>query len=321
MSKTTNDVESKYNSSSTTSKSVFSKDIIPKKYTILIVLIITAIAVFVAWLFTPPPPEEIDFSKHELSVFSQNGEDGVLGIIFEMIKPTHRYAVEFGASDGIENSNTRNLIINFGWSGLLIEGDKKFAYMAKKNYEYLPRVKVIHAWVYPGNIEILLEENGVPRDLDLISIDIDSNDYYVWRVIHNFRPKVVLIEFNSFFPPPARVVVDFHPMNYWDGSDYYGASIQSLYELGKKKGYELVYCESSGGNLFFVDKKYYRRFGIKDNSPVKMYKPPKYGRAGRLFDDRGWPLFDFRNIYGKDGKQQELVWKDLRIKKRLITGR
>jgi hypothetical protein len=301
--------------------SVFSKEIIPKKYRILAVLMITAIAVLVVWLVTPPPPREIDFSKYEKSVFSQNGEDGVLEIIFKMIKPTHRYAVEFGAADGIRNSNTRNLFINHGWSGLLIEGDEKLANTAVKHYQGLPRVKAIHAWVYPGNIEILLEENGVPKELDLISIDIDSNDYYVWRVIHNFRPKVVLIEFNPFFPPPAKVVVDFHPMNYWDGSDYFGASIQSFYELGKKKGYELVYCESAAINLFFVDKKYYHRFGIKDNSPAKLYRPPRHGRSGRLFNKRGWPVFDPRNVYGKDGKRQELTWKDLRIKKRLIHGR
>ena len=90
-----------------------------------------------------------------------------------------------------------------------------------------------------GNIEILFEEAGVPKDLDLLvsDSDIDSNDYYVWRAIHDFRPKVVM---NAFFPPPQLMVIDYHPMNYWDGTYYIGASIQSLYELGKKKGYELI---------------------------------------------------------------------------------
>ncbi len=230
-----------------------------------------------------------DFENHEHRVFSQQGEDGIIERLFEFIEPTHRYAVEFGAGDGLEFSNTRNLVLNRGWSAFMIEGDDGFARRLAHRYRDIPRVKTKQAWIFPGNIEQLLEDGGVPRDLDLISIDIDSNDYYVWRAIVNYRPKVVLIEFNGSFPPPQKMVVNFHPMTYWDGSDYYGASIQSMYELGKRKGYELVYCENNGVNLFFVDRGYYERFGIDDNSPIKLYKPPLYGplQGGRAPNGRG----------------------------------
>jgi hypothetical protein len=68
------------------------------------------------------------------------------------------------------------------------------------------------------------------------------------------------------------MVIAFHPMNYWDNrSDYYGASLQSLYKLAKKKGYELVYHMSFGPNVFFVEAQYYERFGIEDNSPKKIF--------------------------------------------------
>ncbi len=218
----------------------------------------------------------LDLRAAERRIFSQFGEDGVIEKIFQVIEPTHCFAVEFGAGDGIWLSNTRNLYLHQGWSGLMMEGDEKKASELERNYRSLPRVKTDHVWIYPGNIEILFNEHEVPLDFDLLSIDIDSNDYYVWKAIHTYRPKVVLIEFNAAFPPPEKKVVRFHPMNYWDGSTYFGASIQSLYELGKQKGYELVHCESNGANLFFVDEKYFSRFGLQDNSPQKMFKinPP-----------------------------------------------
>ena len=267
----------------------------------------------------------VSLKQYEKSVFSQNGEDGVLEKIFGIIKPTSRYAVEFGAADGVSGSNTRNLIVNHGWSAFLIEGNEKLAEKMRQNYANNPGVRCIQAWVYPGNGEILFEENRVPSDLDLLSIDIDSNDYYVWKVIHNFHPKVVLIEYNASYPPPLKRVIEFHPMNFWDGSDYYGASIQSLYELGKKKGYELIYVEKNGVNLFFVDKKYYGLFGLTDNSPARMYRPPQYGlkSGGRAPNGRGWPPFETykpKDIFGRIFQKydNDLVWKNVRIRKKVV---
>jgi len=261
----------------------------------------------VAFLYTDArfilfPPAEVPLQDYERSVFSQFGEDGLIEKIFEIIEPGPRFAVEFGAADGISSSNTRNLILNHGWGALLIEGDEARAQQLTENYRDIPRVTSLQAWIFPGNVEILFEENGVPGDLDLLVIDIDSNDYYVWKVIHEFKPKVVMIELNPLFPPPQRMVIDFHPLNFWDHTDYFGASIQSMYELGKRKGYEAIYC-SYGINLFFVDKKYFRRFGIRDNSPGALWKePPAPVRAlSRAPQGRGdvpfeQPYLDFGHV-------------------------
>jgi len=261
--------------------------------------------------FADGSADEVDLSQYENTVYSQFGEDGVVRKIFEIIEPTHRYAVEFGASDGLEHNNMRRLVLEEGWGGLQIEGDPALARQNATNYKDYPAVKSIEAFVYPGNIEILFEENGVPKDFDYLVIDIDSNDYYVWRAIHDFRPKLVQIEYNSGWPPPKLAVVDFHPMNYWDGTDYHGASIQSLYELAKKKGYELVYGNQAGNNLFFVDRQYYARFGLKDNSPERFYRPPSFGveKGGRAPNGRGSPRFETR---------PELVWKKLVIPKKIV---
>ena len=242
---------------------------------------------------TEPLPE-LELRKYERSVFSQFGEDGVIERLLALIEPSSKYAVEFGASEGIALSNVRNLLVNRGWSGLMIEGDDQRAGRLAENYRTMPQVQTRSAYVFPGNVETLFDHAGVPKDLDVLSIDIDSNDYYVWRAIHDYRPKIVVIEYNPGYPPPSRAVVAFHPFNHWDGSDYYGASIQAMYELGREKGYELVHVESSGANLFFVDRPYFERLGIRDNSPARMYRPPQYGLTcgGRAPNGRGWPPYE-----------------------------
>ena len=263
----------------------------------------------------PLAVKPVNLSGHERQVFSQSGEDGVIEKIFEIIEPTHKFCVEFGAADGIASSNVRNLILNYGWSSLQIEGDPKLASNLAENYRGIPNAKTLQTWVWPGNIEVLFEENGVPEDFDFLVIDIDSNDYYVWRAIQSFRPKVVMIEVNSYFPPPKLMVVDYHPMNYWDNTLYVGASLQSLYNLGKKKGYELVYHTRNGINAFFVDKRYLPRFGIRNNSPEKLFNPmPEELRSF------------FKKSIGPGEElipkgKEFLIWKELKIKKKFIFDR
>lgn len=269
---------------------------------------------------TPPAAARkkarIDLAAAEKNYFSQSGEDGVIEALFEVIEPTSKYAVEFGAYDGVEFSNVRHLVLEKGWSAFMMEGDEKLAQKMVENYAGNPRVKARQAWVYPGNVELLFEEAGVPHDLDLLIIDIDSNDWYVWRVIHDYRPKVVSLDVNPFFAPPQRMVIDFHPMNYWDKTDYFGASLQSLYELGKKKGYELVYHNKLANTAFFVDAKYFDRLGIKDNSPAALYSPPTHA-LWKFFDRAPQGRGDTPFAPGND----TLTWKELTIKKKFRTDR
>jgi len=241
----------------------------------------------------PPAAAPGDLSKCERRVFSQNGEDGVIEKVFEVIQPTSRFAIEFGAGDGVKMSNMRNLILNHGWRSLMIEGDHALAASCQQTYRGTPGVTCLEHWVYPGNVEFLFEENGVPQDLDLLVIDIDGFDYWVWKVIYEYRPKLVMIEINGTFAPPIKAIVEYNPFLYWDGSFYHGASLQSMYELGKRKGYELVYVEKQGANAFFVDRKYYPRFGLKDNSPARLYPATIRNaitpdRLGRYIDEKGY---------------------------------
>lgn len=220
------------------------------------------------------PP--IDFDVLSKSLYAQGAEEAMLEQIFERIAPRHRFCVEFGASDGVRNSNTALLLRERGWRGLLIEGsDYRFAKL-RDNYAGSTQARIIQARVQPDNIERLFAEAGVPEDFDLLSLDIDGNDYWVWRSLERYRPQVVVIEYNPYYEPPERWVMKFNPDHAWDGSTHYGASLESLCHLGKHKGYELLCCDRMGNNAFFVERTLYERFGIADNAPQVLFRPALY---------------------------------------------
>jgi hypothetical protein len=197
---------------------------------------------------------EHSLSASELRVFSQNGEDGVLSEIFARIGDGQQFFVEFGTEDGLE-SNTRFLRQVRGWNGVYFESDPTSYRSLLAKIGDQDRVRAVQAAVTPENVEQLFEEAGVPEDLDLLSIDIDGQDYYVWQAIERFRPRVVLIEYNSGLPAGQRLV---EPRNKgpWDQTNFFGASIDALIALAATKGYRFVHAEMAGVNAFFVAEEH-----------------------------------------------------------------
>jgi hypothetical protein len=197
---------------------------------------------------------------------SQSGEDGVIKKILNILPNKDKWCVEFGAWDGLYLTNTRRLILAEGYSGILIEANKKKFEKLKLNYSnHKDTVTPINRFVGFGdndNLDCILANTAIPSDFDLLSIDIDGNDYHVWKRVALYRPKLVVIEFNQTIPSEVRFVQKKIPaLNQ-------GASILSLYELGKEKGYELV-CVLSY-NAFFVRKEDFHLFEIEDNSPRSL---------------------------------------------------
>ncbi|MCG6920671.1 MAG: hypothetical protein LJF15_06265 [Acidobacteria bacterium] len=285
-----------------------------------VALAAAVVAAFGAWVVAGHRilnAPSVSLSQSERSVFSPGGQDGVLERVFEVVEPTHRYLVDLGAGDGVRGSFSRNLIANHGWRGVLVESDPELGAALRETYAGQGAVRTLQAGIYPGDIEIQLERADVPPDLDLLIVTLHANDWHVWRAIQEFRPKVVQIEYNAAFVPPQTMVIDYHPLNYWDGSLYFGASIQSLFALGQKKGYELVYADRSGTSLYFVDRRYYPRFGLADNDPATLFVP----RAG-------FPLIKPSTLWRyvrPDGRpweeaESELVRKDVRIRRTFVVG-
>jgi hypothetical protein len=159
------------------------------------------------------------------------------------------YFVEFGAATAIEN-NCVTLADIAGWSGLFIEAGEQ-AGAAKRKYAGSPRVQVLRAMVTPENVDRLFAENGVPAEPDLVSIDVDGSDYWIWERLERHSPRIVVIEYNGSLQPGRRLVQP-RDRGAWDQTQYFGASIDALVALGADKGYRLVHCELTGNNAFFV---------------------------------------------------------------------
>ena len=140
--------------------------------------------------------------EHRANVTSQIGQDGILAKIFDLVGEGQKFCVEFGAWDGKHLSNTWNLIANKGWSGILIEGDPTKFRGLLATHPY-PRVKALNCFVHwqgEQALDDILARNGAPAQIDLMSIDVDGNDWHIWKSLAKYRPRVVLIEFNPTIP-------------------------------------------------------------------------------------------------------------------------
>jgi hypothetical protein len=185
--------------------------------------------------------------EHGYSVYSQTIEDGLVEEIFKNIGTTNKYFIEFGCWNGVHLSNTANLRLNEKWNGLLLEGNKEKA----KGYDY-----VKHAFITADNVNDIFAENNVPAEYDLLSIDIDGNDYWVWKAIDEsrFSARVVIIEYNGNFADQHRscaIKYDSSLDSTVASINYYNATIPALKKLGESKGYSLIFRVNLH-NLFFV---------------------------------------------------------------------
>jgi hypothetical protein len=223
--------------------------------------------------------EARDLRAFERRVYSQSGEDGILEEIFRRIGTETRWFVEFGVESGAE-CNCARLAMEAGWRGLFLEADPGYFERLAERYRAHEGVRCVRSVVTSSNIERLLEENGVPHSFDLLSIDIDGNDYWVWKAIRRWRPRVVVVEYNGAYPPPQRWVMKENPDYRWNGTTYYGASLASLTALAREKGYALVGTNSIGVNAFFVLAELATPERFLD--PVLQYhfSPPAYGQHG-----------------------------------------
>jgi hypothetical protein len=200
--------------------------------------------------------------EHKRDVYSQTGEDGIIEKILETIGDNDKWCVEFGAWDGMYLTNTRYLIESKGYSAVLIEADRSKFIELERNYSQMDNVVPINEFVGFGDndsLDHILSRTPVPYDFDLLSIDIDGNDYHAWKAMLKYRPKVIVVEFNPTIPTSIEFVQAADP------SLNQGTSLLSFVEMGKEKGYELV--SSLPWNAFFVRKEYYPLFEIELNSP------------------------------------------------------
>lgn len=192
----------------------------------------------------------------EFQVFSQFGEDGIIQYLIQKVPINKKIFVEIGV-ENYKESNTRFLLQNNNWAGLVIDSSCDNIEEVKKDPIYWKyNLKAECAFVDAENINSILLKNGISGEIGLLSIDIDGVDFWVWKVIDCISPRIVICEYNSLFGPKAAVTVpyvkDFQRTKAHYSNLYFGASLRALELLGRTKGYSLVASNSAGTNAFFV---------------------------------------------------------------------
>lgn len=199
------------------------------------------------------------FSDVGFRCHSQFEEDGILLFIFALIGTTNKVAVEICAGDGIECMST-NLVLNHGWWGYLFDGSERnvergarFFRGAKDTFLFPPRFT--RAWITAENVNDVIRDAGIAGDIDLLALDIDGMDYWVWKAIERIRPRVVVCETHNVIGADDALTVPYDPNFMITVPDYMGASLAAMTKLAEEKGYRLVGTHRYGFNAFFILKE------------------------------------------------------------------
>lgn len=226
----------------------------------------------------PRYQQEKRLTRFGHKVYAQNDEDGIIAEILRRLgDKVPKTFIEFGVESGVE-CNTLALLAG-GWSGLWLEGSEKYVAMIGQNLaSYIKdgKLKAAPAFVTRDNVNQLFTQHGMTGEIGLLSIDVDGNDIWIWKAVTAVKPAIVVIEYNSTWAPPLTIAQVDDPAVYWQGTNYFGASLGALEKIGKEKGYNLVGCNFSGANAFFVRADL---CGDKFHAPytaAEHYEPPRY---------------------------------------------
>lgn len=223
----------------------------------------------------------------EFKIFSQFGDDGIIHYLVNSLNISQKKFIEFGVENYTE-ANTRFLLINKNWSGLIFDGSEAHIASIKRDDIYWRHnLCAVPAFITKDNINELLVHHGFEGEVGLLSVDIDGNDYWVWQAIEAVNPVVVIVEYNSIFGKDRAITVPYRPdfdrTKAHFSNMYWGASLPALCDLGEKKGYYFIGSNSAGNNAYFLRK-----------DSVGNFKP--------LTADKGYvesQFRDSRNEYGE----------------------
>ena len=192
----------------------------------------------------------------EFKLFSQFGDDGIIQYLISYVKPRVDTFVEFGV-ENYEEANTRFLLMNNNWKGLVIDGSLAFVDAIKKSTFYWRHsLKAVASFITAENINQLLADSGITGQIGLLSIDVDGNDYWIWKAITVVEADIVVIEYNSLFGSERSITIPYKPdfvrEQHHYSFLYFGASLPALCGLAIEKGYAFVGCNQAGNNAYFV---------------------------------------------------------------------
>ncbi len=226
-------------------------------------------------------------SDVEFKVFSQWGDDGISQWLINRLPIAHSTFVEFGAANYRE-SNTRFPLMHDNWQVFVMDGSAKNVRQITNSeycWKYDLRAKAV--FIDSDNVNGLIKESGFDSDLRLFHVDVDGNDYWIWKAIDSYRPRIAIIEYNAVFDAVGPISVPYDPCFIRSTAHYshlyYGASLSAFTHLANEKKYALIGCNRAGNNAYFV-----RRDLLNDSVREKPYEQVFVGsRFRESRDPRG----------------------------------
>jgi hypothetical protein len=254
-------------------------------------------------------PKLIDYTKN---VYSQFGEDGIIEKIFSVIGERTKVCIEFGAWDGVYLSNTTNLWKN-GWKAILIESDvERFRTLSEnvKGFNCITLNYCIGNDPDNDSLEYVLHKNEVKDEIDLLSIDVDGNDYYIFQSLNRIRPRVIICEFNPTIP--------YHLDVYADYRNYFGCSISALNRVAGEKGYRLVAVTDV--NCFYVRDEEYDLFLDFETDLKEIVQQKGLNYIVTSYSGEYTVIGEFWYGLGQQLDQHINIQPGVTIKKKIIIG-
>ena len=246
----------------------------------------------------------------EFKVFSQWGDDGIIQYLINYLDIKNKVFIEFGVEDYLE-SNTRFLLINNNWSGLIMDGSESNISKIKQNDIYWKHDLIAKtAFITEENVNQLISEEGIKGNIGLLHIDIDGNDYWIWKALKIVDPIIMIVEYNSVFGYERAITIpyqaDFINSTAHYSYLYFGTSILSLCDLAEEKGYAFVGSNSAGNNAYFVKKEFLNELNsltAKDGYVESKFRQSRdengrlnYLRGANILECiKGLPIYNTRN--------------------------
>ncbi|WP_218509598.1 hypothetical protein [Variovorax sp. dw_308] len=194
----------------------------------------------------------------EFKIFSQFGDDGIIQWLIHHLDIPHKTFIEFGV-ENYRESNTRFLMMNNNWSGFVMDGsERNIVDIVNADYFWKYDLAAKCAFIDRNNVNELVSLSSFDKEVGLLHIDLDGNDYWIWKELTIISPVIVIIEFNSIFGADRAITVPydkgFQRTEKHHSNLYFGASLSAVHNLAERKGYSFIGCNSAGNNAYFVRK-------------------------------------------------------------------
>ena len=210
--------------------------------------------------------DPIPISQAEFRISSQFGDDGIIQYVISRLSlpASERRFIEFGV-ENYRESNTRFLLQNDNWTGLVMDGSEEHVSSIRSEQLYWRHdLTALARFITRDNINSIIEEAGFSGRVGILSIDVDGNDYWIWEGITVTNPAVVIVEFNGIFGGKEPVTIpyreDFVRQKVHYSYLYWGTSLKALCFLAGQKKYAWIGCNSAGNNAYFVRQEYATAF-------------------------------------------------------------